>query len=77
MLFVFGLFVFCVLAQDPAPGWLGYATASCPPGTKVTHMEAKWKVGANPQPSEAFFSPWFGIGMYSGVTRSLRNVRYH
>mmetsp|Transcript_50600 Transcript_50600/g.58227 ORF Transcript_50600/g.58227 Transcript_50600/m.58227 type:complete len:267 (+) Transcript_50600:64-864(+) len=50
-----------VSAQDPAPGWLAYATASCPAGTKITHMEAKWTVGANPPFSFAFFSPWFGI----------------
>lgn len=23
-------------------------------------MEATWEVGPNPEPSEAFFSPWFG-----------------
>lgn len=50
-----------VTAQDPAPGWLGYATAQCPPGTKITRYEGKWKVGANPQPSFAFFSPWIGM----------------
>jgi len=49
-----------VLAQDPAPGWLAYAHAQCPNGTHLTHMEAEWKVGANPQQSDAFFSPWFG-----------------
>lgn len=48
-------------AQDPAPGWLAYATATCPAGTKITHMEAKWTVGSNPPASFAFFSPWFGI----------------
>ena len=48
-------------AQDPAPGWLAYATAQCPEGTKITSMEAKWLVGANPPSSFAFFSPWFGI----------------
>lgn len=50
-----------VLAQDPAPGWLAYATAKCPAGTRLTHMEAKWTVGVNPPNSFAFFSPWFGI----------------
>eukprot|EP00759_Apiculatamorpha_spiralis_P020509 PhF_6_TR25827/c0_g1_i1/m.36472 len=55
------LFVTMVAAQDPAPGWLAYATAQCPPGTKITYMEATWNVGQNPTPSDAFFSPWFGI----------------
>lgn len=50
-----------IAAQDPAPGWLAYATAQCPAGTRITHMEAKWKVGVNPPESFAFFSPWFGI----------------
>jgi len=54
-------FILMVSSQDPAPGWLGYATAQCPAGTKITHMEALWKVGALPIPSGAFFSPWFGI----------------
>jgi len=57
---LFGLF-FVVFSQDPAEGWLGYAVGNCPDGTKVTHMEAKWKVGAAPNPSDAFYSPWFGI----------------
>eukprot|EP01127_Copromyxa_protea_P002191 TRINITY_DN12081_c0_g1_i1.p1 TRINITY_DN12081_c0_g1~~TRINITY_DN12081_c0_g1_i1.p1 ORF type:complete len:222 (-),score=43.28 TRINITY_DN12081_c0_g1_i1:21-686(-) len=60
MLVFLAFFLTAVFAQDPPPGWLGYATATCPPNTKLTHMEAKWKVGANPQPSGAFFSPWFG-----------------
>lgn len=49
------------MAQDPAPGWLAYATAKCPPGTKITSMEARWNVGQNPPSSFAFFSPWFGV----------------
>jgi len=49
-----------VMSQDPAQGWLAYATAQCPSGTRLTSMEAQWKVGANPRPSSAFFSPWFG-----------------
>lgn len=49
------------VAQDPAPGWLAYATAQCPAGTRITHMEAKWTVGQDPPQSFAFFSPWFGI----------------
>jgi hypothetical protein len=58
---VAALLVAVVVAQDPAPGWLAYATAECPAGTKITGMEAKWLVGANPPSSFAFFSPWFGI----------------
>lgn len=51
-----------VVAQDPAGGWLGYATGVSPTGTgRITYMEAKWKVGQNPVVGGAFFSPWFGI----------------
>lgn len=60
-LIVVALVAAVVVAQDPAPGWLAYATASCPAGTRITHMEAKWTVGQNPPQSFAFFSPWFGI----------------
>eukprot|EP00056_Hartaetosiga_gracilis_P020417 m.19289 g.19289 ORF g.19289 m.19289 type:complete len:235 (+) comp8435_c0_seq1:29-733(+) len=50
------------VAQDPAQGWMGYAKGVNPSGSGIiTHVEAKWKVGANPTPSQAFFSPWFGI----------------
>lgn len=56
------LIVGCVVAQDPAPGWLGYAKGVNPSGTGfLTYIEAKWKVGAAPRPSNSFFSPWFGI----------------
>jgi hypothetical protein len=58
---VVALVISAAVAQDPAPGWLAYATAQCPAGTRITHMEAKWKVGQSPNPSFAFFSPWFGI----------------
>jgi len=51
-----------VSAQDPAEGWLGYAMGVSPTGTgRITYMEAKWKVGQNPEVGGAFFSPWFGI----------------
>jgi len=51
-----------VLAQDPAGGWLGYATGVSPTGQgRITYMEAKWTVGQNPVVGGAFFSPWFGI----------------
>lgn len=59
--FVIALLVALAAAQDPAPGWLAYATATCPAGERITHMEAKWKVGQTPPSSFAFFSPWFGI----------------
>jgi len=49
------------LAQDPADGWLGYAVGTYPSGTRITYMEAKWKVGAKPRAGGAFYSPWFGI----------------
>lgn len=48
-------------AQDPAQGWLGYATATCPAGTVITKLSAYWPVGATPRQSNSFFSPWFGI----------------
>jgi len=38
----------------------GYATGTSPGATKVTYMEAKWKVPADPKEPGAFFSPWFG-----------------
>eukprot|EP01012_Entosiphon_sulcatum_P052037 TRINITY_DN71494_c0_g1_i1.p1 TRINITY_DN71494_c0_g1~~TRINITY_DN71494_c0_g1_i1.p1 ORF type:complete len:239 (+),score=37.97 TRINITY_DN71494_c0_g1_i1:23-718(+) len=50
-----------VVAQDPAPGWLGYAKATGPANSVLTYIEAKWKVGQNPRRTGAFFSPWFGI----------------
>lgn len=56
-----------VAAQDPAPGWLAYATATCPAGQRITHMEADWTVLDNPTPSGAFFSPWFGIDTTSNL----------
>lgn len=51
----------CVSAQDPPPGWLSYATATCPAGTRITKWEGKWKVGPTPQQSFAFYSPWIGM----------------
>ncbi len=51
-----------VMAQDPAQGWLGYATGVNPAGTDtpITFMEAYWKNCDDPKESGAFFSPWFG-----------------
>eukprot|EP01111_Echinosteliopsis_oligospora_P013367 TRINITY_DN477_c0_g1_i1.p1 TRINITY_DN477_c0_g1~~TRINITY_DN477_c0_g1_i1.p1 ORF type:complete len:227 (-),score=52.05 TRINITY_DN477_c0_g1_i1:105-785(-) len=46
-------------AQDPAEGWLAYATANYT--GHITYMEAKWKVPDDPKRKGAFFSPWFGI----------------
>ena len=51
-----------VRAQDPADGWLGYATGVNPSGEgRITYMSAQWTVGQNPAVGGAFFSPWFGI----------------
>jgi hypothetical protein len=52
---------FGAYAQDPANGWLGYATGVYPGGGRISFIEAYWKCGAAPKPSTAFFSPWFGI----------------
>uniref|UniRef100_A0A7S1Q0B7 Uncharacterized protein n=1 Tax=Neobodo designis TaxID=312471 RepID=A0A7S1Q0B7_NEODS len=49
-----------VAAQDPPPGWTAYATGNCPAGTRLTKMEATWKVLGNAPASQAFYSPWFG-----------------
>lgn len=49
-------------AQDPADGWMAYAVGTVPAGTqRITRLEMQWKVGANPNPSSAFYSPWFGM----------------
>jgi hypothetical protein len=52
-----------VLAQDPANGWLGYATGlyTANRNAPITFIEAYWKCGSNPPKSNAFFSPWFGL----------------
>ena len=52
-----------VAGQDPAPGWMSYATANCTAGTKITNYEAKWTVGPTPvdMTSVAFYSPWIGM----------------
>jgi hypothetical protein len=54
------LIIALVRAQDPAPGWTAYATASCPAGTRLTKMSANWNVLGNAPQSAAFYSPWFG-----------------
>jgi len=51
------------LAQDPASGWLGYATGlyTASRNEPISFIEAYWKCGSNPPKSNAFFSPWFGL----------------
>ena len=61
--------LFCILAathsaeaQDPADGWMAYAVGAVPSGVeRITRLEMKWKVSNDPEPSRAFFSPWFGM----------------
>lgn len=36
-------------AQDPAPGWMGYATAKGPEGSIITSIEATWVVPKDPE----------------------------
>lgn len=36
-------------AQDPAPGWMGYATAKGPDGAILTSIEATWVVPKDPE----------------------------
>ena len=55
------LFAVCAFAQDPPPGWLSYATASCPAGTRITSFSGDWDVLDSPNPSSAFYSPWIGM----------------
>jgi len=52
-----------VFAQDPANGWLGYATGlyTANKSEPISFIEAYWKCGATPEKSSAFFSPWFGL----------------
>jgi hypothetical protein len=52
-----------IFAQDPASGWLGYATGlyTTNRNEPISFIEAYWKCGANPPKSNAFFSPWFGL----------------
>ena len=49
-------------AQDPAGGWMAYAVGQVPSGTdRITQLDMTWQVGADPNPTNAFFSPWFGM----------------
>ena len=56
-------FVACSAAQDPASGWLGYATGTNPSkdSGRITRAEAKWVVLDDPKEGGCFYSPWFGI----------------
>jgi len=41
---------------------MAYAQGKLPSGTtRVTKMSMSWKVLSDPIPTEAFFSPWFGL----------------
>lgn len=59
----FSLLLVVSLSDDPANGWLGYATGVNPSGGDdiITFIEAYWNVPENPKVDGAFFSPWFGI----------------
>ena len=60
--FAFLALVAAACAQDPAEGWMGYAVGALPANVKrITRLEMTWSVGAEPQRSFAFFSPWFGM----------------
>ena len=65
MLPLLGL-LYCVAvsyAQDPANGWLGYATGKNPNGGNdpITFIEAYWTNLKEPENKNCFYSPWFGI----------------
>lgn len=54
--------IWLVDAQDPAEGWLGYAMAEHERAI-VTRLEVYWQNTDAPKTvSNAFFSPWIGIG---------------
>jgi len=63
ILLIITIFTISINAQDPAEGWMGYATTHDPinPVNRITYIEAKWVVPADPKVDGAFFSPWFGI----------------
>jgi len=51
-----------VAGQDPAHGWMAYAVGEIPDSAeRITRLEMKWKVGAEPRRSRSFYSPWFGM----------------
>jgi len=56
------LFVASAAGQDPAGGWMAYAVGTIPEGKqRITKLDMKWKVGAEPSRSNSFYSPWFGM----------------
>ena len=61
MLLVLMYFVVCNFAQDPAISWLAWAHASCPEGTKVTHLSAGSIIPKDPQMNGGYPALWFGI----------------
>jgi hypothetical protein len=49
-------------AQDPADGWMAYAVGAIPSKfERITHLEMTWVVSNDPGPTNAFYSPWFGM----------------
>ena len=54
--------VVAAAAQDPAHGWMAYAVGSIDEKhERITRLEMTWTVGAEPEHTRAFFSPWFGM----------------
>lgn len=52
----------CVVAQDPANGWMAYAVGKIPSSySRITRLDMYWKVSAKPTRSNSFYSPWFGM----------------
>ena len=54
----------CVLGQDPAQSWLGYAKAVQSNHTSqdiITKIEVYWTNPSNPTRDGCRFCPWFGI----------------
>ena len=61
-LFLISYLFLLTSAQDPADGWMAYAVGSIPSTyERITRLEMTWTVGQTPSPSDAFFSPWFGM----------------
>lgn len=52
-----------IRGQDPASGWLGYALGENPEGgdEPITFIEAYWTNLKDPERTNCFYSPWFGI----------------
>ena len=61
---IIALFIYCVMGQDPASSWLGYAKAVKPNNTMneiITRIDVYWKNCNNPTRDGCRFCPWFGI----------------